>query len=305
MNDYIQIESIDDLHRFFKTPKPRHPLISVLDAEPLSVPLSQGEIRFSTELYIVMIKKHLSGDFFYGREQFDFKEGAVLCMKPGQVITITDSQPELHSKGTLLFFHPELIREYPLGRKIYEYNYFNYMINEALFPSDAEKESLLSIMEKIDGELNMNIDNYTQDLLVSNLDLLLNYLNRYYGRQFITRSSVNRDTVSRFETFLLDYINSGKIKEAGLPTVAFCAEKMNYSSHYLSDLLKKETGKTTQEHIHHQLFEKAKTLLLGTDMTVNEIAYELGFEYPHYFSQTFKKKTGYSPKEFKAIKGIS
>jgi AraC-like DNA-binding protein len=179
------------------------------------------------------------------------------------------------------------------------------MINEALFPSEAEKESLLSILEKVDHELDMNIDNYTQDLLVSNLDLLLNYLNRYYGRQFITRRSLNRDVVADLEAFLLDYINSDRIKEEGLPTVALCAERMNYSSHYLSDLLKKETGRTTQEHIHHHLFEKAKTLLLGTDMTVNEVAYELGFDYPHYFSQTFKKKTGYSPKEFKMLKGSS
>jgi AraC-like DNA-binding protein len=222
------------------------------------------------------------------------------CTAPEQVITFERKKEANSSEGWGLYFHPELIRNTALGKKINEYSFFSYAENEALHLSEQEKQTLLSILKQMENEYNTNIDHYSHDLIISNIELLLNYCRRFYGRQFITRTNQNKDVIVRFERFVTDYFNSPKLKNIGIPTVKYCAEAMNLSPNYFSDLLKSETGKNTQEHIHYHLLEKAKTILVSSDKSINEIAYELGFEYPQSFSKFFKKKVGVSPSLFRA-----
>ena len=202
--------------------------------------------------------------------------------------------------GTLLF-HPDLIRKTELGNKIDRYSFFDYATNEALHVSDDEKTSVTEIVNKIEKEYNNNIDAHSQTLIISNLELLLNYCTRYYDRQFYTRTNFNKDLVSQFEQFLKNYYQSDKPIEIGFPTVQYCGHSLNMSPKYLSDLLRKETGRNTQDHIHQFVIDKAKTILLNSNKSVSEIAYELGFEYPQYFSKMFKKKTAMSPIEFRNL----
>jgi len=253
---------------------------------------------FICSFYSINFKNHYS--FVYGRQAFDHKEGTLHCTAPEQVITFDRKKEEGNTEGWGLYFHPELIRNTSLGKKIHEYSFFLYTENEALHLSDHEKQTLLSILKQMEKEYNTNIDHYSHDLIISNIELLLNYCKRYYGRQFITRTNQNKDILVRFETFISDYFNSGQLKNNGLPTVKQCAEKMNLSPNYFSDLLKSETGKNAQEHIHYHLLEKAKTLLKNSNRTINEIAYELGFEYPQNFSKLFKKKVGTTPTLYRA-----
>jgi AraC-like DNA-binding protein len=295
MSDIIYIENINDLDIWIEGLTHRHPLIEIINFSQAIISIPDQKVRIKSGLYTIMYKKHHIGDSFYGNEKLDFKESSVLCMRPEQVISFHSESMQIRPEGYMVFFHPELIKRHPLDQKIYDYTFFDYEVNEALFLSSKEREILVSVINKIDQELNANIDDFTEDLIVSHLGLLLNYLKRFYTRQFITRKNENLHVVIRFESFLLCYIQSGRLKRDGIPSVSYCAEQMNYSDHYLSDLLKKETGKTTHEHIFYQVFEKAKSLLLGSDMTINEIAYELGFDYPHYFSRLFKKKIGVNP----------
>ena len=235
----------------------------------------------------------------YGRQPFDHQEGTLHCTAPDQIITFDRKRDSGSTEGYGLYFHPELIRNSSLGKKIHEYSFFSYAENEALHLSENEKQTLFSILKQIENEYNTNIDHYSNQLIISNIELMLNYCKRFYGRQFITRTNHNKDIIARFEEFLRDYFNSSGLAEAGLPTVKFCADTMNLSPNYFSDLLKSETGKTTQEHIHYHLLEKAKTLLAGTDKSINEIAYELGFEYPQNFCKLFRRKVGSSPTEYR------
>lgn len=186
-----------------------------------------------------------------------------------------------------------------MKKKIHEYSFFLYAENEALHLSEQEKQTLLSILRQMENEYNTNIDHYSRDLIISNIELLLNYCRRFYGRQFITRTTHNKDVIVRFEEFITNYFNSDELKDNGIPSVKFCAERMNISPNYFSDLLKSETGKNTQEHIHYYLLEKAKSRLVNSNLTINEIAYQLGFEYPQNFSKLFKKKVGISPTSFR------
>lgn len=203
--------------------------------------------------------------------------------------------------GWGLFFHPDLLRGTSLGTKMKDYTFFSYETSEALHMSDKEKEILYDCIQKIETELRENIDNHSQTLIVSNIELLLNYCQRYYGRQFITRNNFNRDILSQVENILRKYFNSEDLKKNGLPSVSYLADKVNLSPNYLSDLLKKETGMNAKDHIHHHLIEEAKNILLGTNKSISEIAYELGFEYPQYFSKLFKQKTGNTPQEFRNL----
>ena len=235
----------------------------------------------------------------YGRNKYDFQEGSLLCKAPEQVLTFEVNDEPQTANGWGLYFHPDLIRRSSLGKHIKDYTFFSYDTNEALHLSDKEKEILEDIISKIKTEIGQNIDKHSQRLIVSNIELLLNYCDRFYDRQFITRENHNKDLISKFESFLDDYFGSKQLTEKGLPTVKFCAEQMGFSPNYLSDLLKKDTGKNTQEHIHFHLVEQAKTMLLNTNDTVSEIAYNLGFEYPQHFSKIFKKKTGISPASYR------
>ena len=250
--------------------------------------------------YTIMLKSNPCGRLKYGREYCDFEEGTLVCIAPNQVGYI-DNEGEEQNKveGWGLFFHPDLIRGTSLGNKMKEYSFFSYEVNEALHVSEKEKQTLYDCITKIETELSQNIDHHSRNLIVSNIELLLNYCVRYYDRQFITRKNKSQDILIKFENVLTDYFQSGKLKGNGLPTVKYCAEQLFLSSNYLSDLLKKETGKNAQDHIHHYLIEEAKNSLLNSKATVSEIAFNLGFEYPQYFSKLFKSKTGKTPAEYR------
>ncbi|MFN8256480.1 MAG: helix-turn-helix domain-containing protein [Bacteroidales bacterium] len=292
-----QVRTIDELHAVAGFGKPKHPLVSVIDYSKVNVQNPPDSGSFVCGFYSVNFKKNCH--FHYGRQYFDHQEGTLLCTAPEQIITFNREIDRGNAEGWGLFFHPELIRNTALGKKINEYSFFSYAENEALHLSEDEKQTLLSIVKQMKKEYFTNIDHYSHDLIISNIELLLNYCKRFYGRQFITRTNQNKDAIARFEKFIKDYFDSPKLRDNGLPTVKYCAEIINLSPNYFSDLLRSETGKNAQEHIHYYLLEKAKTLLLSSDKTVNEIAFELGFEYPQNFSKLFKRKTGITPTEFR------
>ena len=220
---------------------------------------------------------------------------------PGQVITMSETIITEETGGWSLYFHRDLIRKSDLGRKIDKYNFFSYEANEALHLSEDEKEILTDCIHKIEKEITQNIDKHSQNLIISNIELLLNYCTRFYDRQFYTRTNMNKDIVTKFEKLLSDYYDSELQLENGVPTVKYCAEKLNHSANYLSDLLKKETGRNAMDHIHFFVIEKAKTILLNSQDTVSEIAYDLGFEYPQSFGKLFKNKTGISPARYRSL----
>lgn len=292
-----RVKSISELHAIAGFDKPKHPLITVINYSKVNAANSPESGRFVCEFYSVNFKNNCS--FHYGRHFFDHQEGTLICTAPEQVIVMEKSDKTYNVAGWGLFFHPEFIRNTPLGKKINEYTFFRYEENEALHLSQDEKNTLTSILQQIEKEYLTNIDTHSHELLISNLELLLNYCKRFYGRQFITRTNQNKDIISRFEEFLVGYFQSEDLKTSGIPTVKFCAEKMNLSPNYFSDLLKSETGKTTIEHIHFHLLERTKTLLLSTNSTINEIAFDLGFEYPQNLTKLFKDKTGMTPTEFR------
>jgi AraC-like DNA-binding protein len=298
MKDIVyRVTTINELHAIAGFKKPKHPLISVIDYSKVNVVDPPASGSFVCSFYTVNFKRNCH--FIYGRQPFDHQEGTLHCTAPEQIITFDRKRDTISPKGWGLYFHPELIRNSALGKKIHEYSFFSYTENEALHLSEEEKQTLLSILKQLENEYNTNIDHYSHDLILSNIELLLNYCKRFYGRQFITRTNQNKDAIARFEEFMRDYFNSSELSNNGLPTVKHCAEVLNLSPNYFSDLLKSETGKNTQEHIHYHLLEKAKTLLVSSEKNINEIAYELGFEYPQNFSKLFKRKVGISPTEFR------
>lgn len=292
-----RVKSISELHDFAGIEKPKHPLISVVDFSKINTENAPDSGRFVCEFYSINYKNNCS--FHYGRHFFDHKEGTLICTAPEQVIQIHQAEKHYNVAGWGLFFHPEFIRNTTLGAKIAEYSFFRYDENEALHLSSDEQNTLTDILKQIEKEYRTNIDRHSHELLISSLELLLNYCKRFYARQFITRTTKNKDIITKFELFLTEYFNSEDSKVSGLPSVKFCAEKMNLSPNYFSDLLKCETGKNAQEHIHYYLLDRAKTLLLSTNHTVNEIAFTLGFEYPQNFSKLFKNKVGISPTDFR------
>jgi AraC-like DNA-binding protein len=285
------------LHTIAGLNKPKHPLISIIDYSKVNVVDAPDSGSFVCSFYTVNYKKNCH--FMYGRQPFDHQEGTLHCTAPEQIITFDRKRDAVSSEGWGLYFHPELIRNSNLGKKINEYSFFSYDENEALHLSEQERKTLLSILKQMENEYNTNIDHYSHDLIISNIELLLNYCKRFYGRQFITRTNQNKDIIVRFEEFITDYFNSHKLKNNGLPTVKYFADAMCLSPNYFSDLIKSETGKSTQEHIHYYLLEKAKILLVSSYKSINEIAYDLGFEYSQNFSKLFKKKVGLSPTDYR------
>ncbi|MEM8899609.1 MAG: helix-turn-helix domain-containing protein, partial [Bacteroidota bacterium] len=280
----IVINSISEAHRLLGLDKPRHPLITVYYHTP-DIIARTTNASFTGNLYYIAMKSGISGALQYGRNTYDFEEGAMMFLAPHQVYStpeVVENEPE--RMGWSILFHPDLIRKSSLGETINEYTFFNYEVNEALHLSDKELRSVTELVVKIEEEISQNIDKHSQELININLESLLKYAKRYYERQFYTRSSSNTDFISRFEKYLKDYVNSDQIIEKGVPTVAECGQALNMSGHYLSDMLKSETGKSAKEHIHLHLVEKAKSLLTNTANLVSEIAYDLGFEYPQNFS---------------------
>jgi AraC-like DNA-binding protein len=296
-NIVYRVETISALHEIVGLEKPKHPLFTVIDYSKVNVIDAPGSGSFVCSFYTVNFKKYCH--FVYGRQLFDHQDGTLHCTAPEQVITFDRKKEVNSSQGWGLYFHPQLIRHSNLGKKMNEYSFFSYQENEALHLSPQEQQTLLSILKGMENEYNTNIDLYSHELIISNLELLLNYCKRFYGRQFLTRTNQNKDLIVSFEKFITAYINSDKLIKTGIPSVKYCAQAMNLSPNYFSDLLKSETGRNAQEHIHYFLLEQAKDLLAGTDKRINEIAYELGFAYPQNFSKLFKNKLGISPTDFR------
>jgi AraC-like DNA-binding protein len=301
MSDILHLKTISDLYKFLNLGYAEHPLIAVVDFSKV-IEHAQDEIRIKTDFYSVMFKNYCRNYIRYGRKTIDFQDGSLVCIAPNHVITIdNDIEVKEEMIGWGLFFHPDLIRGTSLGFKMKDFSFFSYEISEALHLSDKEKQLLHDCVLKIKEELTQNIDSYSQALMVSNVELLLNYCSRYYGRQFITRKSANLDVVSRVENVLMEYFEGVEKRIEGMPSVKYLAGKVNLSPGYLSDLLKKETGLNAQDHIHYFVIEQAKNILLQTNHSVSEIAYSLGFEYPQYFSRLFKQKTGKTPIEYRSL----
>lgn len=292
------IQSISELHRLFALPKPDHPLISVIDFTALSYKHSDVWKHFANHFYCITIKKGNNGKFKYGQRNYDFNEGMMTFTKPGQVFSVTATNDNPVT-GYMLAFKPDLIRPYPLGKNINNYGFFSYSIAEALHLSDKEATTIFSLLLQLQQELKINIDHYSQDVIVSHIDLLLNYSNRFYHRQFLTRKAVNNDLLTRLEQILTDYFNTETSLIKGLPTVQFMANELNLSPNYLSDLLRNTTGQNAQQYLQHHLIEKAKELLTTTPFSISQIAYQLGFEYSQSFSKLFKKSTNQTPLEYR------
>lgn len=292
----IELESIGELHDYVKYPRPRHPLVSVIEHTDFYARRPKEEKRYRFGFYTISCKK-FEGLMHYGKGNYDYKGGSLLFTAPGQVI---GPGPNIRvEEGWTLFVHPDLLYGTSLGKRMHEYNFFHYEVNEALHISDEEKVLIKDCLSKIEREYQGSIDKHTQGLIVSNIELLLNYCNRFYDRQFYTRAKVNADVVQRFELLLKEYFGQPTLIEAGLPPVTYFSSKLNLSPNYLSDLLQKTTGKSTLEHIHLELVDRAKSLLWGTENSISEIAYELGFEHPSHFTKIFKAKTGKSPSEYR------
>ncbi|NOU58370.1 helix-turn-helix domain-containing protein [Marinifilum caeruleilacunae] len=300
MTHTVIIKSISELHELFSYPdKPDHPLISLIDFSKIQ--MRKDATRYILGFYLVSLKKLKGADYLYGRKDHDFSEASLICMAPEQLSFVSNIEEESSVEGWGLYFHPDLIRSSFLNDKIKSYGFFSYDMNEALHLSDKEKKTLYAVVETIKQEYSMNLDSFSNDLIVSNIEVLLNYCKRFYGRQFLTRAHHNKGIVSQFEKLLSDYFESEEVKTNGLPSVKYCAKKLHLSPNYLGDLLKQETGKSAMEHIHYHLIEKAKSLLLNSSQSVSEIAYQLGYEQTQNFSKFFKKKTQMSPLEYRRL----
>ena len=295
-----KIDSLTEVHQAFGLPKPLHPLISLINTSDSEFEMSAPSGPHVLKFYKISYRPKLSGKLKYGQHYYDFDEGGLMFASPGQVIGSNENHEnnEKHC-GCALLIHPDFFWNYPLAKKIKQYGFFSYATNEALHLSDKEKATILSIFKIIEEELNSRIDDFSQEVIISQIELLLNYANRFYKRQFITRKAVNSDLLQKSEEVLDTYFNSEMSLSQGIPTVHYLAEKLNISPSYLSDMLRSLTGQNAQQHIHHKLIEKAKEKLSTTTLSVSEVAYELGFEHPQSFSKLFKTKTNLSPLEFR------
>lgn len=297
-NTPYSFTSLTAAARTFGLPEPNHPLITILGAESTQVVERNVPQSHVLHFYKISYKPRLSGRIRYGQHYYDFDEGGLLFAAPGQVIGSNENHSGVCSQYTLLI-HPDFLLPYPLAKKIRQYGFFSYSANEALHLSDKEKATIISIFTIIEEELNNRLDDFSQDVIVSQIELLLNYANRYYRRQFITRKAVSNNLLQNLDEILDDYFRNEQPLNAGIPTVQYLADRLHISPSYLSDMLRSLTGQNAQQHIHLKLIEKAKEQLAATNLSVSEIAYSLGFEHPQSFSKLFKTKTNLSPVEFR------
>ena len=292
-----RIRSITEIHRLMELPKPDHPLISIVDLKGLKSNPIVNSVIF--DLYVVSMKRGCD-KLFYGQQQYDFDEGLMAFISPGQILRREEISITHNLDGWMLFIHPDFLWNTPLAKKIKQLEYFGYSTNEALFLSDKEENTINGIIAIIKQEYHANIDKFSQDVIIAQLEVLFTYAQRFYERQFITRKITNNTVLNRLEEILTDYFNNTDLINVGLPTVQYIANTLNISSKYLGSLLKQLTGQTTQQHIHEKLIDKAKEKLSITELSVSEIAYELGFEHSQSFSKLFKANTNQSPLEFRA-----
>ncbi|RRA98938.1 helix-turn-helix domain-containing protein [Larkinella rosea] len=292
-----RIKSIPEIHRLMGLPKPHHPLIGLIDLKGLK---DDPDIKaVITDLYVVSLKRGCD-KLFYGQQKYDFDDGLMAFIAPGQILRGEANGVPHNLEGWMLFIHPDFLWNTSLAKKIKQYEYFGYSTNEALFLSEKEESLINTLIENIQQEYHSNIDKFSQDVIIAQLELLFTYAQRFYERQFITRKITNSQILNRLEAVLSDYFNNEELLATGLPSVQYIADTLTISSKYLSSLLKQLTGQTTQQHIHEKLVEKAKEKLSTTELSVSEIAYKLGFEHSQSFSKFFRTKTKQSPLEFRA-----
>lgn len=291
------IKSISEQHRYMGLPKPKHSMVSVFRFEDIKNNQLDTLAHFVLGFYCIAIKKNFKGKLKYGQRYYDFDEGVMTFITPNQLLRHV--QGEVATEGVCLCFHPDFLSGYTLAKTIKNYGFFSYETSEALHLSETEEAVVENILKNIETEYQSNIDKFSQDVIVAQIELLLQYSNRFYNRQFITRKVANDEILVRLENLLNDYFNDERSMRSGLPSVQYVAGRLGISVDYLSDMLRSITGQNTQQHIHNKLIDKAKELLTTTNLSVHEIAYQLGFEYPQSFNKLFKKKTSVSPLEFR------
>jgi len=289
--------SLTQLHDAIGQPKPQHPLVSVVNYGDVDIDTTELGKGMMLNFYKISFKSNFKGKIKYGQGFYDFEEGGMSFIAPGQIIRAVDGETDF--EGMSLHIHPDFIRPYSLNTIIKQYGFFSYTAAEALYLSEKEKETILGVLKSIKEELNERIDTFSQDVIISQIELLLNYCNRFYNRQFLTRKAVNNDLLSKMELVLDAYFNDNAAMDKELPTVQFLANELNVSASYLSDMLRNLTGLNAQQHIHQKLIDKAKEYLGSGNLSIAEVAYRLGFERPQSFSKMFKQKTNQTPLEFK------
>lgn len=302
MDKIIQLENVDQYNNLYGL-ETLHPLVSVVDLTKATKMINHVQINYG--LYALFLKQTKSCDIKYGRKYYDYQEGTIVCFGPGQTTQVEmlkeDVAPEVYG----IVFHPDLIRGTSLGKNMKNYTFFSYAVNEALHVSEQERSIVMDCFEKINIELEHAIDKHSKSLIAMNIELLLNYCMRFYERQFITRSNINKDALTRFEQLLDDYFQGDQPVQDGLPSVKYFADKICLSPNYFGDMVKKETGKTPQEHIQEKVIALAKEYIAETDDTVSQIAYALGFQYPQHLSRLFKKRVGCTPNEYRMQNNMS
>lgn len=297
MEKIVKLESVAQ-YNAMRGVETLHPLITMLD---LSKAKPMPAQTFNFGLYAIYLKELECGELKYGRSHYDYQEGTLVFISPGQVLGVQPKTSTFEPKGWALLFHPEFIQGTPLGKHMQDYSFFSYDVNEALHLSERERQLVLECFVKIDYELQHAIDRHSKKLITSTIELLLNYCTRFYDRQFLTRDNANHGTLERFEELLNAYFASDKPQTIGLPSVAHFAEALHLSANYFGDLVKKETGKTAQEYIQAKIIEVAKERVFDDRKTVSEIAYELGFKYPQHFNRLFKQRVGHTPAEYRNL----
>ena len=295
-----RFKTITEYHRFRRLPEPQHPLISAINLDSIAHLHQTEPMSLVFDFYSISLKRMDGVKIRYGQQAYDFDQGVMFFISPGQVFSIeVPKNTEGIRSGWILLVHPDFLWNTPLARKMADYEYFSYSVHEALHLSQKEEGTITGLMQSIEQEYHSTIDGFSQDVIIAQLDLLLTYSERFYHRQFLTRKITNHKILTRLEAILTDYFNSDALATQGLPTVQYIAETLNVSPNYLSGLLKVVTGQSTQQHIHDKVIEKAKEKLAATDLSASEIAYALGFEHPQSFSKLFKTKTNLSPLEFR------
>ncbi|WP_333851890.1 helix-turn-helix domain-containing protein [Epilithonimonas sp.] len=296
MDRIVNFNTINDYNQFNNN-ETLHPLVSIVDHTKAN-PRAAHKMIF--DVYCVVLKRVKCGDLKYGNHNYDYQEGTLVFFAPGQVVEVV-SDEVFQPSGLALAFHPDLLLNTPLGKRMNEFGFFGYNTNEALHLSDKEKKLIAECFEKIHYELQQSIDKHSKMLITSNIELLLNYCLRFYDRQFITRDNANKGVLEKFENLMNDYFFSDKPQNIGLPSVSWCAEKLNLSANYFGDLVKKETGKSAQEYIQSKVIDVAKERIFDVNKSISEIAYGLGFKYPQHFTRLFKQKVGVSPNEYRNL----
>ncbi len=297
MEEIVKIETVSQ-YNAMRGATTLHPLITVLDLSKAN-PLPAQTFNFG--LYAIFLKELNCGELKYGRKNYDYQEGTLVFVSPGQVLGIQPGVKTFAPKGWAILFHPDLIKGTSLGKHIQDYSFFSYDVNEALHLSEKERQIVLDCFNKIQYELEHSIDKHSKVLIISNIELFLNYCTRFYDRQFITRDNTNKGFLEKFEELLSGYFSSNKPQQTGLPSVGYCANELHLSANYFGDLIKKETGKTAQDYIQSKVIDLAKERIYDADKSISEVAYELGFAYPQHFTRLFKQKVGMTPNEYRNL----